>query len=137
MKNSEIEVKATRNALLPTLTLTAQYSSVGLAGNSPIKGAATYTASTTPIVDAAGVPVIVNGGGIFEPIVFTPVVGTNQQGFPAAQSDIFHNRFPDYFAQLTLNLPLRNRSAQADSTRALLEERQLETQMQLLKNAAL
>src|SRR5205823_8032195 len=31
--NGEIDLKATRNALLPTATLTAQYSSVGLAGN--------------------------------------------------------------------------------------------------------
>jgi len=32
--NGQIDVSATRNALLPTATLTAQYGSVGLAGNS-------------------------------------------------------------------------------------------------------
>ena len=137
VKNAEIDVRATRNALLPQLTLSAQYSSVGLEGNSPIKGAPTFAASTTPIVDANGIPVLVNGGEIFEPTVIPNITGTNQRGFTNAQSDVFHNRFPDYSAQLTLNLPLRNRSAQADNARALLAQRQIETQMQLLKNAAL
>src|SRR6202023_2897968 len=54
-----------------------------------------------------------------------------------AQNQIFTNQFPDYFASLNLILPLRNRSAQADNARAMLTERQLETQMQQLKNAAL
>lgn len=138
VKNAEIDVRATRNALLPELTLSAQYSSVGLAGNSPIKGAIpTFAASANPIVDISGTPVIVNGGQIFEPIVTTPVVGTNQQGLGDSLSQVFHGRFPEYLGQLTLTLPLRNRSAQADSARALLVQRQLETQMQQLKNAAL
>jgi outer membrane protein TolC len=38
---------------------------------------------------------------------------------------------------LTLTLPLRNRSAQAFHARALLVQRQLETQMQQLRNSAL
>ena len=141
LKNAGIDIQATRNALLPNLTLQGQYSSVGLAGNSPIPGAKTYTNSTVPIVDANGDPVTVDVGGvptpIFEPIVNTAVAGINQQGFTNAQSQIFHNRFPEYSAQLTLSLPLRNRSAQADSARAILNQRQQETQLQQLKNAAL
>src|SRR5207244_9808515 len=39
--NGAIDVQATRNALLPTATLTAQYSTVGLAGNQ-----ATFTTAT-------------------------------------------------------------------------------------------
>jgi outer membrane protein TolC len=38
---------------------------------------------------------------------------------------------------LSLNVPLRNRQAQADNQRAILTQRQLEAQMQQLKNAAL
>jgi len=142
LKNSAIDVQATRKALLPTATLAAQYTSVGLAGNSPIKGAATLVSSGIPIVDANGNPVTVPGPGgtqipIFESTTVTPRTGTNQEGFTSAQSQIFHSDFPTFAAQLTLNLPLRNRSAQADSARALLTQRQLETQMQQLKNAAL
>jgi outer membrane protein TolC len=138
LKNADIDIQATRNALLPTLTLSGQYSSVGLAGNSPIKGTSTLAPNPLlPILDENGNPVLVNGVPIFEPEQRTPVTGTNQQGFTTAQSQLFHNRFPDYSAQLTLNLPLRNRSAQADSARANLTERQEETVLQQLKNAAL
>jgi outer membrane protein TolC len=137
LKNSGIDVQATRKALLPTATLSAQYSSVGLAGNSPIKGATTVASSGIPIVDANGNPVSVNGVPIFEPVSVTPRTGINSDGFRSAQSQIFHSQFPEFLAQLTLSLPLRNRSAQADSARALLTQRQLETQLRQLKNAAL
>jgi outer membrane protein TolC len=142
LKNSAIDVQATRKALLPTATLSAQYTSVGLAGNSPMKGAATIVSSGIPIVAADGTPVTVPGPGgtqipIFESTTVTPRTGTNKDGFTSAQSQIFHSQFPEFSAQLTLNLPLRNRSAQADGARALLTQRQLETQLQQLKNAAL
>ncbi len=138
LKNSEIDVKATRNALLPTLAVGGFYQSTGLAGNSPIKGTSTLISSGVPIVDANGNPVSVNGVPIFESTFSTPpTLGTSQQGFTTAQSQIFHNQFPEYAAQLTLTLPLRNRSAEADNARSLLIQRQLETQMQQLRNAAL
>ncbi len=141
LKNSAIEVHVTKNALLPTLTLSAQYGSSGLAGNSPILGTPVVTGGT-PIVDVNGKPVSITGPGgvqtpIFQQTVNTPVVGTSQQGFGTAQNQIFTNQFPDYFASLNLYLPLRNRSAQADNARATLTQRQLETQLQQLKNAAL
>lgn len=137
LKNADIDVRATRKALRPELVLSAQYSSIGLAGNSPIDGASTYVSSGAPIVDANGNPILVNGMPIFEPLAITAVTGTSQQGFPTAQSQIFHNRFPEYSAQLTLNLPLRNRAAQADSARAILTEREEQAVIRQLKNAAI
>jgi outer membrane protein len=137
VKNSDIDVRATKNGLLPTLTVGAFYESQGLAGNSPVSGTPALISSGVPIVDANGNPILVNGAEVFEPSAVTPVVGTNQQGFGTAQSQIFHNQFPEYAGQLTLTLPLRNRSAQAIHVRALLVQRQLETQMQQLRNAAL
>lgn len=69
---------------------------------------------------------------------YTPLGGsTAYGGFSDAQSQIFQNAYPDYAVQLSLTIPLRNRQAQADSQRALLAQRQLETQVQQLKNAAL
>jgi outer membrane protein TolC len=140
LKNADIDVRASKNALLPSLTANAIYQSNGLAGNSnnlgnPIPGAG------APIVGANGSPVLVDVNGIptpiFEPTSTAPVTGTSQQGFTTAQNQIFHNRFPEYIGQLTLTLPLRNRSAQALHARALLVQRQLETQEQQLRNAAL
>ena len=94
-----------------------------------------------PIVDANGNPVSVSVGGvptpIFQSATVAPSVGTIHQGFTTAQSQIFHNRFPEYAGQLTLTLPLRNRAAQAEHVRALLTQRQMETAAQQLRNAAL
>jgi outer membrane protein TolC len=137
LKNAEIDVKATRNALLPSLSVGGFYQSNGLAGNSPTKGASTIVSSGIPIVDANGNPVLIGGNDVFVAASSAPVTGTSREGFTTAQSQIFHNQFPEYAAQLTLNLPLRNRSAQADNARSLLIQRQLETQMQQLRNAAL
>ena len=137
LKNADIDVQATRNALLPALTLSGQYSSIGLAGNSPITAAPTYLSSGNPIVDANGDPVLIGGQPIFEPTVVPTVTGTNQQGFGTAQSQIFHNRFPGYTGALTLNLPLRNRSAQSDNARAILNQREEQAVIQQLKNAAI
>jgi outer membrane protein len=103
VKNGEIDVKATKNALLPLATLTGTYSSTGLAGNS-------LTGTTPPVV--------------------------NQTGLSDSLSQVFHNRFPEYSVGVNLTLPLRNRSAQADSVHAQLTQRQLEAQMQQIKNSA-
>jgi outer membrane protein len=104
LQNGDIEVRATRNALLPTATLVAQYGTVGLGGNQVLLG---------------------------------PPVTTKSGGFGDASSQVFHNNFPDYSVSLNVSVPLRNRQAQADNQRAILTQRQLEAQMQQLKNAAL
>lgn len=145
LKNAEVDLRATANALLPVLTLTGTYTSSGLAGNSAIPGTTVVTiaGSTIPVVDANGNPVSITQGGaqvpIFVPNVTTttPTIGTVHQGFGNAQNQIFSNKFPSYTAGLNLALPLRNRSAQADNARAILTQRQIEAQTLQIKNAAL
>ncbi len=129
--NSDIDVKATRNALLPTATLNAQYGSVGLAGNQ--KKFTTKTIAGAPVVDQFGNPV---AGDFLPATQFTPN-GIASAGFSDALSSAFHNNFPDYQVSLNLQIPIRNRSAQADNQRAILTQRYLEAQLQQLKNAAL
>ena len=135
--NAEIDVKANRNALLPTLSVGGFYESQGLAGNSSILGPSTVVSSGVPIVDGTGAPVLNNGAPIFVGASTAPVTGINQQGFGTAQSQIFHNVLPEYAGQLTLTLPLRNRAAQAEYARAILSQRQLQTTERQLRNAAL
>jgi len=105
--NAGIDARATGIALRPTATLFAQYTSQGLAGVSSIP-------STTP----GGPPTI------------------TQQGFTTAQSQVFQNKFPDYLVGVNVQIPLRNRSAQATNQRTILQLRQIEAQMQQLKNLA-
>ena len=145
LKNADVDLRATANALLPILTLTGTYTSSGLAGNSAIPGTSVVTiaGSTIPVVDANGNPVSITQGGaqvpIFVPNVTTttPTIGTVHQGFGNAQNQIFSNKFPSYSAGLSLTLPLRNRAAQADNARAILTQRQIEAQTLQIKNAAL
>src|SRR5437870_6977249 len=129
--NSQIDLKATRNALLPTATLTAQYSSVGLAGNQA--KFTTATVAGAPVVDANGNPV---PGDFLPATQFTPN-GIAQAGFGDALSSAFHNNFSDYQVTLNVQIPIRNRSAQADNQRAILTQRWLEAQLQQMKNAAM
>jgi outer membrane protein len=131
LKNANVDVRATKNALLPTASLGLQYASSGLAGDSFIRGAST-TQAGAPIVDSTGAAI----PGLFVPTIVAPVTGTASDGFGTAQSQIFRNNFPLYAGQLTLTLPLRNRAAQADNIHAQLVERQFEAQVQQIKNNA-
>jgi len=128
----DINMKATRNALLPTLSLFGQYGWAGLAGNSRISGTPTglFTANTgSPIVNLSGTP-----QSLFPSI---PVLGpssTSQAGLTDAFGNIFGNDFPTYSLQLSLSIPIRNRPAQADSARAILAQRQDATRLQQIQN---
>ncbi|MGH9745596.1 MAG: TolC family protein [Candidatus Acidiferrales bacterium] len=144
LKNADVEVKATRNSLLPTLNLVGQYSATGLAGVQTITSETPdgFTADpTSPIVAANGLPFNVgNPGGTGVPAfvgipVFNPATTTKlSSGLNTALDQMIHSNFPTYSAGLNLVLPIRNRSAQADSARAQLDKRQLEVQYRQLQN---
>lgn len=132
IQNGQIDLSATRNALLPTATLTAQYGSVGLAGNQT-QILTSHTVAGAPLVDATGAPLTT----VFFPSTVVDSSRVVKGGLGDAMSSVFHNNFPDYNVQLNVSIPIRNRSAQADNQRAILTQRQLEAQMQQLKNSAL
>jgi outer membrane protein len=142
LQSADINVRATRNALLPVATLTAQYGTIGLSGNSPTFGTPTPIAGLQ-IVDSNGLPITVRNAGntaavpIFVPATSIPITGINKNGFTGAMSQAFQNTFPDYSVIFNLSVPIRNRQAQADNQRAILTQRQLEAQVQQLRNAAL
>lgn len=127
--NRDINVRATRNALLPTLALFGQYGWAGLSGNSAKLGTAP-TQAGAQIVDANGNPV----PDRFVPVTVRPVVGTNFAGLGDALGSIFRNDFPTYTLQLNLSIPIRNRPGQADNARAILEQRQAEARLQQQEN---
>jgi outer membrane protein TolC len=131
LENANIDVKATKNALLPTASLGFQYTSAGLAGNSAITGTPTITGTGTQLIDSTLTPI-----DVYLPSTTTPVIGTRYDGLGTAQSQIFHNTFPIYAGQLTFSLPLRNRAATADNIHAQLVERQYQAQVQQIKNNA-
>src|SRR5215467_10990778 len=131
LKNAAIDVKATRNALLPTATLSARYGTQGLAGNSK-QTLTSQTVLGTQLVDSTGTPI-----NAFIPLTVPVTTRANFAGFSDAMSSVFHNQNPDYAVAMSINIPLRNRSLQADNQRSMLVQRQIEMQVQQLKNAAL
>ncbi|MGA2845488.1 MAG: TolC family protein [Candidatus Acidiferrales bacterium] len=134
LKNAGIEVKATKNALLPSLNLYAQFSQTGLSGN-----AITQTSTNpTSIVPIPSEPIVDSTTGlqIGNEVVGFPVFPTGVQtnGLGSALSNMINNNFPTYAGGVTFAIPLRNRSAQADNARALLDERQQQTQYRQTQN---
>jgi outer membrane protein len=95
LKIDDIQMRATRNALLPVLNLSGTYTSQSLAGNSRIAPTPTNPTPTQ----------IVSGLG-------------------TALGDMFTGLYPEYNAQISLTIPIRNRQAQGDNITALLTARQ-------------
>jgi outer membrane protein len=138
LDNTDIAVRGTRNALLPGLTLAGTYGTEGLAGNrltslTTVTGLAPNT--NTPIVDANGNPVLVNGQEVYSSSLATQ---TQRQIVPSGLLDawntLYNQNFPSYSLGLTLNIPLRNRAAQAASAQAQLQQRESLLSVQALKN---
>lgn len=109
LKNDEIALKGAKNGLLPTLDAYAFY------GASAIGGAQS--------------PNCVNffGGGGPCPANTYPTVG-----YSTVMQHLFNSSGPDKGVGFSLNIPLRNRPAQADQARSLLEYRQNELRLEQL-----
>jgi len=102
--SQQINLKAIRNGLRPTLQVFAELTNNGLAGS------ANYLAPGT-----IAPPFLVGGAGtLFQQIL---------------QRD-----YPNYSAGVSLNIPLRNRAAQSDYVTSALEERQAELSLQKAVN---
>ena len=117
--DQDYTIRARRNSLLPSLNVYASYVPSGLSGNS-----ANCPAGST----AFGTTCVLSSGGYVAPL------GISTGGVSQALTQTWQGHFPDYSFGLNLSIPIRNRAAQADAARALLERRQLETQVQQQKN---
>ena len=144
LKNADIEVKATRNGLLPVLNLVGQYSATGLAGNTIVQNQTQtgFAADTTaPIVAPNGLPFTVGNpvlpgtlAFVGIPVFNTTTTSVQRSGLGTALNSMIQADFPTYSAGLNLILPIRNRSAQADSARAQIDKRQQVVQYRQLQN---
>jgi outer membrane protein len=115
LRSRDITKKSARNALLPTLDLIGWYGGSGLAGN-PVNCAPVTNPDTTNSINC------------------TPDPAREVRGYGGAFGDAFGATNPDKGVALSLNMPIRNRSAQADQVRSELEYRQAEMRLQQLQN---
>jgi outer membrane protein len=117
LNSRQFSAKAVRNALLPTLNAYAYYGGSGIGGDiNPVCAFGTTPCSSIGVVPPAfvGKKTAVSYGGTLNQMV--------------------NSTAPDKGIGLTLNIPLRNRQAQADQVRAELELRQAEVRLHQLEN---
>jgi outer membrane protein len=110
IKGDDINVHATKNALLPTLTLSGEYATEGLAGNNrpSVNCIPTPPATTCQIISGLG-------------------TSLNQE---------FSGTYPEYNAAINLTIPIRNRAAQANNIIATLNKRSDAANYQQIVNNA-
>src|SRR5579864_7395213 len=116
IKGDDINVRATKNALLPVLTLSGEYATEGLAGNSRLQ----TTCTPVPPATTCTPP----------PQIFTGLATSLNQQFTGV--------YPEYNAAINLTIPIRNRAAQANNIIATLAARSDQANyQQIVNNAAI
>jgi outer membrane protein len=108
IKKDEIALKATRNALLPTLNVEAFY------GASAAGGAQSPYCENFLTGQACGPNTVPN------------------IGYPEVLNGLVNSSSPNKGVEFTFTLPIRNRTAQADQARSLIEYRQAEMHLEQL-----
>jgi outer membrane protein len=121
LNSRELSNKAVRSSLLPTLDLFAYYGGTGLGGaQNPANVCQTSTqqfcASATPDPNLGQFPLAPN------------------RGYTDTLNQLVNSTAPDKGVGLQLNIPLRNRAAQAVQIRSELEFRQAQMRLQQIEN---
>ena len=112
MSNNEITIKAFKNGLLPTVD------AYGFYGGSALGGAQNPALQCT---DSTGINVIP-----------CPPNAVPRSSFGNVLGNTFNNSYPDKGVGVNINIPLRNRIAQADQARSQMEYRQSQMRLQQL-----
>lgn len=105
LKNDEITLRGERNGLLPEVDLFGFYGGSGVGGR---QGPGCLTITFVPC--PPGTYPTIGYGSVFE--------------------NTFNNSGPNKAVGLTLNIPIRNRKAQSEQARSVLEYRQAQLQLQ-------
>lgn len=127
LQNREINNKAVRNAQLPTLDAFAYYGGSGLGG---AQNPSNLCANQAPSIRALG---FCSGPDPdFNNQTLIPVSTTGS--YSNALNELVNSSAPDKGLGLTLNIPIRNRQAQANQVRAELEYRQAQMRLQQIEN---
>jgi outer membrane protein TolC len=118
-RDQDMTIALRRNGLLPSLNVYASYIASGLAGDQTI----------CPAGSSVYLPSCIQANG-----TLVAPTGAASAGVSQALTQTLQGHYPNYGFGVNLSIPIRNRQAQADMARALLERRVLETQLQQSKN---
>jgi len=119
LENARINMLGTKNALLPTLQAFATLANNAQAGD----------------VNTIPVPVTINGTTTYVTRTPATVNPFFLGGYGTVLGQLFSRNFPNYTVGLQLNVPLRNRAAQADFVTDELNYRQSQIQDKQLQNS--
>jgi len=108
LKNDEITLRGARNGLLPTFDVFGYLGGAGIAGSANPKCASS---------------------GFYTQAYCDSITST---GYGTAAGNAFNNSAPDKGIGFNLSIPIRNRTAQADQARSLIEYRQAELYLEQL-----
>jgi outer membrane protein TolC len=126
---NQIDVDFLRNQTKPQIDLFATYGTIGLAG--PLRiGVNPITQSNALLTDRVNQLSAMAG---LPPLPPTSLDGVNQDligGYGTSLSNMFKNEFRAYRFGVNINLPLRNRTAEANLGKALAEGKQIDVQRQ-------
>jgi len=129
LNTTEISNRAVRNALLPTLDLFAYYGGTGLGGvQNPSNLCADQPIAEQAEGFCAGPNNSPQGGGQ----TFIPIAPTISYG--GTLNQLINSTGSDKGVGLQLNIPLRNRAAQATQIRSELEYQQAQMRLQQIEN---
>jgi outer membrane protein len=121
LTNTEISNKAIRSSLLPTLDLFAYYGGSGLGGSQNPANLCANQSKAQQQFGCAGPPP-------------NPIQPASPVGYSTALNQLVNSSAPDKGVGLSLNVPLRNRLAQATQVRSELEYRQAQMRLQQIEN---
>jgi outer membrane protein len=120
LTNQEVSMKAVRSSLLPSLDLYGYYGGTGIGGDVFLPtcppNAPPFSSCFTP---SRAAPPFRNGGPV---------------SYGSALDQLVTSAAPDKGVGLTLNIPIRNRLAQATQVRSELEYRQAQMRLQQTEN---
>lgn len=108
LQNRDLRLRFTKNQLQPEVDLNGAYQWVGLAGNSQVRDS-----QGNPLFNPDGTPLLM------------------EAGYKDATHQLLNFAFPEYSFGITLTIPIKNKSAQADFGRASYERRQSNTRLHL------
>jgi outer membrane protein len=120
LNSRDINIKAVRNAMLPTLQAFAYYGGSGVGGD------------VNPLVPTCS---STSGNFCLNPSKAPPPFRTaNSVSYGGTLNQLVSSTAPDKGLGLTLNIPIRNRLAQSNQVRSELEYRQAQVRQHQLEN---
>lgn len=120
LNSRDINSKAVRNAMLPTLQAYAYYGGSGVGGDINPEVPTCSTTSGNFCFNSSKAP--------------PPFRHATSVGYTSTLNQLVNSTAPDKGVGLSLNIPIRNRLAQANQVRAQLEFRQAEVRLHQLEN---